>query len=152
MADIPIGFTSWLKTYLSLLGTAWRYARSERTTYIFVYTLFAFSNLIMEQKLAFNLGRNFLHERYHQALHLSVKWHQDHHSGATINRIRKAHDALRGFEAFPEERSCRQRMEMVRCRHPVYTHLHRCRAWLRTPALDSGKVFYMGGLALQRRH
>jgi ATP-binding cassette subfamily B protein len=52
---------------------------------------------IMERQLAFNLSRNFLNERYHQALHLPVKWHQDHHSGSTINRIRKAYEALRDF-------------------------------------------------------
>jgi ATP-binding cassette subfamily B protein len=52
---------------------------------------------IMERSLAFNLSRNFLQERYHQVLHLPVKWHQDHHSGATINRIRKAYEALREF-------------------------------------------------------
>jgi ATP-binding cassette subfamily B protein len=51
----------------------------------------------MERQLAFNLSRNFLNERYHQALHLPVKWHQDHHSGSTINRIRKAYEALREF-------------------------------------------------------
>ncbi len=52
---------------------------------------------ILERQLAFNLSRNFLEERYHQALHLPVKWHQDHHSGSTINRIRKAYEALRNF-------------------------------------------------------
>lgn len=52
---------------------------------------------VLERKLAFNLSRNFLQERYHQALHLPVKWHQDHHSGSTINRIRKAYDALKEF-------------------------------------------------------
>jgi ABC-type multidrug transport system fused ATPase/permease subunit len=52
---------------------------------------------IMERQLAFNLSRNFLLERYHQALHLPVKWHQDHHSGSTINRIRKAYEALKEF-------------------------------------------------------
>jgi ATP-binding cassette subfamily B protein len=52
---------------------------------------------IMERTLAFNLSRNFLQEKYHQVLHLPVKWHQDHHSGATINRIRKAYEALREF-------------------------------------------------------
>jgi ABC-type multidrug transport system fused ATPase/permease subunit len=52
---------------------------------------------IMERQLAFNLSRNFLMERYHQALHLPIKWHQDHHSGSTINRIRKAYEALREF-------------------------------------------------------
>ena len=52
---------------------------------------------IMERSLAFNLSRNFLQEKYHQVLHLPAKWHQDHHSGATINRIRKAYEALREF-------------------------------------------------------
>ncbi|SHN43964.1 ABC transporter ATP-binding protein [Chitinophaga sp. CF418] len=52
---------------------------------------------VMERQLAFNLSRNFLMERYHQALHLPIKWHQDHHSGSTINRIRKAFEALKEF-------------------------------------------------------
>ncbi len=52
---------------------------------------------IMERELAFNLSRNFLQEMYHKTLHLPVKWHQDHHSGATINRIRKAYEALKEF-------------------------------------------------------
>jgi ABC-type bacteriocin/lantibiotic exporter with double-glycine peptidase domain len=52
---------------------------------------------IIERRLAFNLSRNFLHELYHQTLHLPVKWHEDHHSGATINRIRKAYEALKEF-------------------------------------------------------
>ncbi|HVI46452.1 MAG TPA: ABC transporter ATP-binding protein [Chitinophaga sp.] len=52
---------------------------------------------VLERQLAFNLSRNFLQERYHQALHLPVKWHQDNHSGAVINRIRKAYEALRQF-------------------------------------------------------
>lgn len=52
---------------------------------------------VMERQLAFNLSRNYLQEAYHQALHLPVKWHQDHHSGATINRIRKAYEALKYF-------------------------------------------------------
>lgn len=52
---------------------------------------------ILEQKLAFALSRNFLQDRYHQTLHLPVKWHQDNHSGITINRIRKAYTALKSF-------------------------------------------------------
>jgi len=132
--------------YISLLQTAWHYARHERKKYILVYSLFVIANVIyslnpilfgwfigkiqqdtsrvfhyaflyaiiyfglkfvewsfhgpsriMERQLAFNLSRNFLLERYHQALHLPVKWHQDHHSGSTINRIRKAYEALKEF-------------------------------------------------------
>lgn len=52
---------------------------------------------IMEQELAFDISRNFLRELYHKALHLPVEWHQDNHSGATINRIRKAYEAMKLF-------------------------------------------------------
>ena len=132
--------------YLSLLSTAWRYARNERKKYLLVYLMFLCSNLVislnpllfgwfldklqlntshvmhyallygggyiaikfvqwcfhgparmMERTLAFHLSRNFLQEKYHQVLHLPVKWQQDHHSGATINRVRKAYEALREF-------------------------------------------------------
>ena len=132
--------------YISLLKTAWRYARNDRKRFVGVYAMFICSNLIdashpilfgwfidkvqkdnarilqfvaiyaaavfgmkilewvfhgparvMERQLAFNMSRNFLDELYHQVLHLPVKWHQDHHSGATINRIRKAYEALKEF-------------------------------------------------------
>jgi len=132
--------------YISLLATAWLYARREKKQYLLVYAMFIMANIalaihplllgwfiqsiqkdsdtalhnvllyaggylaltllewafhgparIMERKLAFNLSRNFLDEMYHQALHLPIKWHQDHHSGATINRIRKAYEALKEF-------------------------------------------------------
>lgn len=52
---------------------------------------------VLERELAFNLSRNFLQELYHKALHLPVRWHQDNHSGATINRIRKAYEAMKRF-------------------------------------------------------
>lgn len=52
---------------------------------------------LTERELAFTMGKNLLQEMYHKTLKLPVKWHQDHHSGATINRIRKAYEALRDF-------------------------------------------------------
>jgi ATP-binding cassette, subfamily B, bacterial len=132
--------------YISLMRTAWRYARQEKKQYVGVYSLFILAGTVfamypllygwfinalqkegvsllhyawlyaiaymvlkltewgfhgparvIERRLAFNLSRNFLQELYHQTLHLPVKWHQDHHSGSTINRIRKAYDALKEF-------------------------------------------------------
>jgi ABC-type multidrug transport system fused ATPase/permease subunit len=132
--------------YLSLLKTAWTYARTERKKYLLVYAMFIGANIIfslnpllfgwfvgkaqndtnrvfhftllyvgaylglkllewslhgpariMERKLAFHISRNFLQEKFHQTLHVSAQWHQDNHSGATINRLQKAYDALRGF-------------------------------------------------------
>ncbi len=132
--------------YISLLRTAWKYARQEKNKYVFIYGLFIMANVvaalnpllygwfvdsiqrdssgvwntvllyaglflllklmewgfhgparIMERDLAFNLSRNFLDELYHQTLHLPIRWHQDNHSGSTINRIRKAYEALKHF-------------------------------------------------------
>ncbi|UTA67174.1 ABC transporter ATP-binding protein [Emticicia sp. 21SJ11W-3] len=132
--------------YISLLRTAWKYARQEKKKYVFIYSLFVMANVmnalnpllygwfidsiqkdsskiwnnvllyaglflflkllewsfhgparIMERDLAFSLSRNFLEELYHQTLHLPIRWHQDNHSGSTINRIRKAYDALKHF-------------------------------------------------------
>lgn len=132
--------------YISLMKTAWKYARQEKKRYVGVYSLFILAGgvfalypllygwfinalqkegagllryawiyaccylglklmewgfhgpaRVMERRLAFNLSRNFLQELYHQTLHLPVKWHQDHHSGSTINRIRKAYEALKEF-------------------------------------------------------
>jgi ABC-type multidrug transport system fused ATPase/permease subunit len=132
--------------YISLLRTAWRYARREKKKYLLVYAMFVMAYIVislnpllfgwfldklqhstsgilhyaflyiagyisikfvqwcfhgparvMERSLSFNLSRNFLQEKYHQVLHLPVKWHQDHHSGATINRVRKAYESLRDF-------------------------------------------------------
>jgi len=51
----------------------------------------------MERTLSFHISRNFIREKYHETLYLPAKWHQDHHSGATIHRVQKAYDALREF-------------------------------------------------------
>lgn len=132
--------------YVSLMKTAWLYARQEKKKYVLVYTFFVLASCtfasypllygwfvnaiqkegfdhlhyawlyasaylllkliewgfhgparVWERELAFNLSRNYLQELYHQTLHLPVNWHQDHHSGATINRIRKAYEALKEF-------------------------------------------------------
>lgn len=77
-------FSSWVYVgaYMGLQLAAWAFHGTAR---------------IMERQLAFDVSQNFLQELYHKALHLPVKWHQDHHSGSTINRVRKAYEALRRF-------------------------------------------------------
>jgi ATP-binding cassette, subfamily B, bacterial len=52
---------------------------------------------VMERELAFNVSANFLRELYHQVLHMPINWHHDHHSGSTINRIRKGYESLKEF-------------------------------------------------------
>ncbi len=79
-----------------VLQSAWLYAGA----YVLIKLLqwcFHGPARIMERQLAFNISRNYLQQTYHKALHLPVRWHQGHHSGATINRIRKAYEAIMGF-------------------------------------------------------
>lgn len=132
--------------YISLMKTAWKYAKEERKKYVAIYLRFVASNLVhglepilwglfinqvqlkgaeiiystwlyvgayllvrlvdwyfhgiarvREMNLAFSISQNFLQELYFKAIHLPVQWHQDNHSGATINRIRKAYEALKKF-------------------------------------------------------
>lgn len=132
--------------YLSLLRTAWKYARHKKRRFILIYSMFLVANIVvatnplfygwfinrlqlhgtlvldtawiyvagflglrllewtfhgparvMERQLAFYVGKNFLDTLYHKVLHLPIGWHQDHHSGSTISRLRKAHEALRDF-------------------------------------------------------
>lgn len=52
---------------------------------------------VAERQLGFNIGQNFLNDFFHKSLHLPMSWHQDHHSGSTINRLKKAHAALKLF-------------------------------------------------------
>jgi ABC-type multidrug transport system fused ATPase/permease subunit len=81
---------------MTALSSAWKYA----LLYVGIKLVeWAFHGpaRILERELAFNLSRNFIQELYHKALHLPVRWHQDNHSGATINRIRKAYEAMRQF-------------------------------------------------------
>ncbi|MFN6947218.1 MAG: ABC transporter transmembrane domain-containing protein, partial [Cytophagaceae bacterium] len=52
---------------------------------------------VMERKLAFSIGHSYLGDLYHKVLHLPAGWHQENHSGSSINRLRKGHEALRNF-------------------------------------------------------
>ncbi|HNR08590.1 MAG TPA: ABC transporter ATP-binding protein [Saprospiraceae bacterium] len=81
---------------VAVLRQAWLYVAAYLGLNL-LFWLFHGPARVMERKLAFNLGRNFKMELFHQALHLPVKWHQDHHSGTIINRIQKAYQALKDF-------------------------------------------------------
>ena len=52
---------------------------------------------VWEEELAFDIGKNFTDELYQKTLSLPVQWHQDYHSGNTIDRIKKATHALQDF-------------------------------------------------------
>jgi len=52
---------------------------------------------VMERDLAFRIGRNFQDNLLDKTLQMPTSWHQENHSGSTISRMRKAHEALRDF-------------------------------------------------------
>ncbi len=52
---------------------------------------------VIERRLAFDINTNFLNSLYRKVTEMPLKWHQDHHSGDTINRINKAAHALFNF-------------------------------------------------------
>jgi ATP-binding cassette subfamily B protein len=79
-----------------VVSTTWYYAAIYLGLSLVTWAIHGPSR-VAEQKLAFDVSLKFLRERYHQTLHLPLRWHQDHHSGATINRLRKSYEALRTF-------------------------------------------------------
>ena len=81
---------------VAVLRQAWLYVAAYLGLNL-LFWLFHGPARVMERELAFNLGRNFKMELFHQALHLPVKWHQDNHSGVIINRIQKSYEALKNF-------------------------------------------------------
>jgi len=52
---------------------------------------------VLERNLAFKIGQNFILDLYKTVLAKPMTWHQDNHSGYTINRIRKGYDSLKEF-------------------------------------------------------
>ncbi|MGC1240659.1 MAG: ABC transporter ATP-binding protein [Chryseosolibacter sp.] len=79
-----------------VLSTVWIYALGYLGLRLLEWSMHGPAR-VMEQKLAFNVSRNFQEELYRNILHLPVQWHQENHSGATISKSRKAHEALRTF-------------------------------------------------------
>jgi ABC-type multidrug transport system fused ATPase/permease subunit len=52
---------------------------------------------LIERQVGFVASRTFIATLYRMVTEMPLRWHQDHHSGSTINRIRKAEKALFSF-------------------------------------------------------
>lgn len=52
---------------------------------------------VIERAVAFRIKQEFIDRNYQMVKDLPMQWHQDHHSGDTINRINKAALALYDF-------------------------------------------------------
>lgn len=66
-------------------------------TMFLIFNLFHRIGRYLEYDSTFHAKQNFLNKHYHVVTHLSLKWHTDHHSGDTINRINTAANALQNF-------------------------------------------------------
>ena len=105
MANIIVAmnplFYGWFVTELqkkgaAILEVAWIYVLGYLGLRLLEWTMHGPAR-VMEQQLAFNISRNFQEDLYGNILRLPVQWHQRNHSGATISKSRKAHEALRAF-------------------------------------------------------
>ncbi len=52
---------------------------------------------VLEQKTGFLVSRNYVNDKIEKTLELPVKWHKDHHSGDTIDKINRGSLALAEF-------------------------------------------------------
>lgn len=52
---------------------------------------------IMEQLTGYNVHRNYTNKKIFRVLELPVKWHKDHHSGDTIDKVNRARNSLMNF-------------------------------------------------------
>lgn len=84
------------KNGLGVLTTAWIYVGGFLGLRLLEW-LFHGPARVMERQLAFQISQNYLDEIFRKVLHLPVSWHEEHHSGSTISRLRKAYEALRDF-------------------------------------------------------
>jgi ATP-binding cassette, subfamily B, bacterial len=79
-----------------IIATAWVYVGCFLGLRLLEWTFHGPAR-VMERNLAFKMSRNLMDELYHKVLHLPVDWHQDNHSGSTINKLRKAYEGIRDF-------------------------------------------------------
>jgi ATP-binding cassette subfamily B protein len=84
------------KNGLSVHSTVWLYALGFLALKLLEWAFHGPAR-VMERKLAFKISQNYLDDLYGKLIHLPVDWHKNHHSGATINRLRKSYSALKEF-------------------------------------------------------
>jgi ATP-binding cassette, subfamily B, bacterial len=89
-------FVNALQTQEDKILFAWLYVFSYGAVTLVQWVLTAPARLT-ENRLAFNMGRNFLSETFHYLLHLPLEWHKEEHSGAMNNRVRRGYNSLKQF-------------------------------------------------------
>jgi ABC-type multidrug transport system fused ATPase/permease subunit len=62
-----------------------------------VFWMFHGTARVLEQRTGFMVHRNYVTTKLSRVLDLPVKWHKDHHSGDTIDKINRGGDAVSRF-------------------------------------------------------
>ena len=63
----------------------------------FFFWIFNGNARVFERQISFIVTKNFQETLFSRILQLPLQWHKDHHSGDTIDRLKKATNALRNF-------------------------------------------------------
>ena len=61
------------------------------------FWLFHGTARVLEQRTGFFVHRNYVNSKIEKVLELPIKWHKDHHSGSTIDKISKSGSAISSF-------------------------------------------------------
>ncbi|TXF89589.1 ABC transporter ATP-binding protein [Neolewinella aurantiaca] len=80
----------------NLLQGTWIYLALHMAI-IFAFWSLQWPARLLERRMAFDISKRLLMEVYDKIIHLPLSWHREHHSGDTINRARKAYEALKNF-------------------------------------------------------
>ena len=68
--------------------------------WVLIFSLDAFTHRagrVLEFQVSYNAYQNFINHQYQRVTQVPLKWHTNHHSGDTINRINTSAHALREF-------------------------------------------------------
>lgn len=61
------------------------------------FWIFHGTGRVIEQRTGFFVYRNFINSKIKNILELPIKWHKDHHSGDTIDKINRAGESIFNF-------------------------------------------------------
>lgn len=55
---------------------------------------------VLESKTGFFVNRNYINSKIERILELPIKWHKDHHSGSTIDKINRSASSVNTFSRY----------------------------------------------------
>jgi len=84
-----------ISTQQEIASLHWKMAALLLVTVMFWF--FHGIGRVMEQRTGFFVKRNYVNDKIYKVLELPTKWHKDHHSGDTIDKINRASSSLEDF-------------------------------------------------------